>query len=179
MTTRVGYTGGTKANPTYRNLGDHTEAFQVVYDPKRISYADLLALFWKSHNPARRAYSRQYRAAIFVHDETQRKAALGTLSEVANRIGKTVLTPILPLERFYRAEDYHQKYYLRGDRRLASAFLRLYPEGKAFADATATARVNAALAGYGSPEAFDRALAGLDLPEGAKARLRRLRARLK
>ena len=73
--TRVGYTGGRKLNPTYYSLGDHTESFQVDYDPTQISYQQLLDIFWDSHNPTRGAWSRQYRAAIFVHNEAQTQLA--------------------------------------------------------------------------------------------------------
>ena len=73
--TRVGYTGGTLENPTYHHLGDHTESVQVDYDPARIDYAALLDAFWQGHNPAASSFSRQYMAAVFYHDETQRQLA--------------------------------------------------------------------------------------------------------
>ena len=73
--TRVGYTGGNKENPTYRTLGDHTESIEVDYDPGIISYADLLKVFWRSHDPGSRSWSRQYIAAIFYHNEEQKKQA--------------------------------------------------------------------------------------------------------
>ena len=73
--TRVGYAGGTKENPTYTSLGDHSEAIRIDYDPTRISYAELLEIFWQSHNCTSRAYSRQYMSIILYHDEEQRKLA--------------------------------------------------------------------------------------------------------
>ena len=74
--TRVGYAGGLMDAPTYRNIGDHTETVQVDYDPRQISYAQLLDIFWKSHQPTRSSWSEQYKNAIFYHNEDQEKIAL-------------------------------------------------------------------------------------------------------
>ncbi|MDZ7761250.1 MAG: peptide-methionine (S)-S-oxide reductase [Desulfovermiculus sp.] len=65
--TRVGYSGGKKPNPTYHDLGDHTETLQVDYDPEAVSYPKLLEVFWESHSPEQSALSRQYMAAVFYH----------------------------------------------------------------------------------------------------------------
>jgi len=67
--TRVGYTGGSTKNPTYHSLGDHTETVQIDYDPTQISFEELLDVFWDSHRPTQRAWSRQYMAAVFFHNE--------------------------------------------------------------------------------------------------------------
>ena len=75
MRTRVGYSGGTKENPTYHDLGDHTETVQIDYDPTRVSYDKLLEIFWKSHNPRYQSRSRQYMIAVFYQDAEQKKRA--------------------------------------------------------------------------------------------------------
>ena len=73
--THVGYTGGTTENPTYHNLDGHTEAVQIEYDPSRISYQELLDVFWGGHNPTQPAWSRQYASIVFYHDEEQKRLA--------------------------------------------------------------------------------------------------------
>jgi methionine-S-sulfoxide reductase len=107
--TRVGYAGGTTPDPTYHRLGDHSECIEVDYDADVITYEDLLAVFWASHDARARAYSRQYRSAILVRDEEQRAAAGRSKAAIESRLGP-VSTAIETLDRFYLAEDYHQKF---------------------------------------------------------------------
>jgi methionine-S-sulfoxide reductase len=151
--TRVGYAGGTQDNPTYHSLGDHTETLQIDYDPSKLSYAQLLDVFWESHHPEHRAWSQQYKAAVFYHDEEQKRLAMESkrIREQGTR-GGPIYTEILPLGRFYRAEDYHQKYRLRRDSELMRALRRFYPDSRDFVDSTAAARINGYLAGNGSLE---------------------------
>lgn len=122
-----GYTGGETKNPTYREVcaGDtgHAEAIQIVFDPQKISYADLLAVFWKAHDPTQlnrqgADVGTQYRSAIFTHSDAQKTAAEAS-KEAANRSGyfaKLIVTEITPAAEFYPAENYHQDYY-RANRR--------------------------------------------------------------
>ena len=70
----MGYAGGKKSNPTYHDLGDHTETLQIDFDPDVITYDELLEIFWASHNPGRKSWSRQYMAAVFYHNHKQKKA---------------------------------------------------------------------------------------------------------
>jgi len=117
-----GYTGGSKENPTYEEVSSgrtgHAEAVQVVYDPAKISYERLLNVYWRNVDPTDRTgqfcdRGSQYRPAIFVHDETQRK--LAEASKAA--LGKTkpfaapVVVDIVPASAFWPAEEYHQKYH--------------------------------------------------------------------
>ena len=74
--TRVGYTGGTTVDPTYHDLGDHSETIQIDYDPTQVSYQALLDVFWNSHNPTTRSWSRQYASAVFYHSDEQKKLAM-------------------------------------------------------------------------------------------------------
>jgi methionine-S-sulfoxide reductase len=112
--TRVGYSGGQEKDPTYRSIGDHSETIQIDYDPARISYKKLLFIFWQSHDPTYHAWSRQYMSAIFYHNDEQRKLALETRTFEEKQRNKKIQTEILPFAKFYLAEDYHQKYQLRG-----------------------------------------------------------------
>jgi peptide-methionine (S)-S-oxide reductase len=119
--TRVGYTGGDVENPTYElvcsDRTGHAEAVEVTYDPDRVSYDDLLDIFWSNHNPTTRDrqgfdIGSQYRSAIFVHSREQEAAARASKDrlEAEGRFRKPIVTEIQPAPEFYEAEDYHQQY---------------------------------------------------------------------
>ena len=166
--TRVGYTGGNKENPTYRALGDHTESIEVDYDPGIISYEDLLKIFWRSHDPGSRSWSRQYMSAIFYHNEEQKKLALESRKREEAKTGGKMYTEIAPASRFYRAEDYHQKYYLRQRPELIRELKAIYPSNEDFQDSTVAARLNGYLAVKGSYAAIQAELGDLLPPEESR-----------
>ncbi len=147
--TRVGYAGGTKENPTYYSLGDHSETIQIDYDPTQISYKQLLDVFWASHNPIYEPWSRQYMSIIFYHNEEQKRLATETKESEEARLGRDIFTEIVPFSKFYLAEDYHQKYYLRRESALMEEFSAIYPATEDFIASTAAARVNGYVGGYG------------------------------
>ena len=167
----MGYAGGAKENPTYHNLGDHTETLQVDYDPSKISYAQLLELFWEEHDPTSRSWSPQYKAVVFAHDEEQKRLAEESRARVAEKIGKTVHTEVLPYGRFYAAEDYHQKYYLRGHRQILRQFQQHYPRAADLMNSTAAARVNGYIGGYGTAAAYKADIDRLGLSAAAREEL--------
>lgn len=117
-----GYAGGEVENPTYPQVcagtTGHAETVQVEYDPAEISYAELLEVFWKTHDPTTPGrqgndVGPQYRSVIFYHNEDQRELA-EEYRDRLNRAGawdSPIVTEIQPLKNFYRAEDYHQNYY--------------------------------------------------------------------
>ena len=117
-----GYTGGHKDNPTYDEVSSgatgHAEAVQVIYDPSITTYSELINIYWRQINPTD-AYGQfvdrgtQYRTAIYYHTEEQKRIAEKSKQDLdkSGRYQKPVFTEILPAERFYRAEDYHQDYY--------------------------------------------------------------------
>jgi methionine-S-sulfoxide reductase len=166
----VGYAGGTLANPTYHNLGNHTESFQVDFDPSVISYEKLLDLFWESHNPCDKGYSRQYMSAVFAANDEQKRAAIDSKARLEKKMGKTVKTPILPLGTFTLAEDYHQKYYLRQSP-LAREFQAIYPDLASFTASTAAARANGYLAGDGDPDQLKSEIDKLGLSDEGRTYL--------
>ena len=109
-----GYAGGALANPTYRNHEGHTEAVRVVYDPARVTYAQLLRHFWRHHDPLDAGgqfcdRGPSYVSAIFV-TEAQRAAAEAAKTETERTLGRAVATPIRPASQFWPAEGYHQDY---------------------------------------------------------------------
>jgi peptide-methionine (S)-S-oxide reductase len=122
-TTAVGYAGGTTPNPTYEEvcsgMTGHTEAVLVVYDPTQISYEQLLALFWESHDPTQgmrqgNDVGTQYRSAIYTYDVAQQVAAEASKAAYEKRLlaagHGSITTEIATAPPFYYAEDYHQQY---------------------------------------------------------------------
>jgi peptide-methionine (S)-S-oxide reductase len=170
----VGYAGGTTRKPTYENIGDHSEAVEIEFDPTRISYQDLLAVFWQAHDPAYRSISRQYRAAVFWQGDEQHRLAELSRARAAAGIGREVATALEPLRGFTPAEDYHQKYYLRSVKPVAAAFRRHYPVERELAASTAAARVNGYVGGHGGPERLAAEIDSLGLEGEARQALERL-----
>lgn len=177
MRTRVGYAGGTKADPTYYALGDHTETIQMDYDPAVISYERLLAVFWDSHDPAEPAWSRQYMSILFPHDEEQKRLAEASKARESARLGKKILTEIRPAGVFYRAEEEHQKHLLRFEREIDRELRAFYPAFDAYVDSTAVARINGYLGGYGTTAELQQDLPGFGLSPQTAERLAKLVAR--
>jgi peptide methionine sulfoxide reductase msrA/msrB len=120
--TRVGYTGGDFKDPTYEDVCSdktgHAEAVEVVYDPAKISYSELLALFWSIHDPTTPDQQgpdigSQYRSAIFFHTDEQERLALASKEELeqSGRLKYKIVTEIVKAGEFYPAEEYHQEYF--------------------------------------------------------------------
>ena len=133
--------------PTYRELGSHAEAIQVVYDPSIIDYERLLGVFWAKHRPVSEAWSTQYRSAIFVRDDGERALAKSSLDARAAELGMPLYTAIEPLGVFWPAEDYHQKYRLRRHAGVVESLERRH--GERWIDSTAAARLNGLFGGHG------------------------------
>lgn len=117
-----GYTGGHKANPTYEEVSSgmtgHLEAVQITFDPSKISYSEILDLFWRQINPTDSGgqfvdRGRQYRTAIFYHNEEQKALAERSKAELnkSGRYKDPIVTEIIKASDFYKAEEYHQDYY--------------------------------------------------------------------
>ena len=121
VSTAVGYSGGTLENPTYQDVCSdrtgHAEVVEVVYDPSVVSYDALLEVFWGNHDPTtlnRQGpdVGTQYRSVIFYHNEAQKAAAEISMQNLRNsgQYKKAIVTEIKPAAKFYRAEEYHQRY---------------------------------------------------------------------
>ena len=120
ISTISGYTGGTKTNPTYEQVSagatGHTEAVEITYDPKKISYEKLLDVFWRNIDPLTADAQfcdsgSQYRSAIFYHDQNQKTLAESSKKRLQSRFKQPIVTEISRASEFYPAEDYHQDYY--------------------------------------------------------------------
>ena len=171
ISTVAGYTGGDEDGPSYRSLGGHTEALLVVYDPQRISYPELLEVFWSAHNPYHNTSMRQYRNVVFVADAEQRAAAEQAMRALEEHTGQSVRTDVESAGPFFAAEDYHQKYSLRRHGSLYRELSRLYPGEVEFLSSTATARINGTLGGHGSMEQLRREIDGFGLSAAGREEL--------
>lgn len=131
--TRVGYTGGDFKNPTYKDVctdsTGHAEAVEVEYDPARVSYGDLLNVFWDNHDPTQLNRQgpdsgTQYRSAIFYYSPEQEQEARAAKQDLekSRRFSRPIVTQIVPAASFYEAEDYHQQYLEK--RGLASCHIK-------------------------------------------------------
>ena len=131
--TEVGYEGGKLENPTYEDVCSHTtghaEVVEVTYDPERVSYEQLLDVFWAKHDPTqlnRQGWDigDQYRSVIFVHDEEQRAAAEASKEREHANWRRPIVTVVEPAQTFWPAEDYHQQYLEKRGRATCTAALR-------------------------------------------------------
>jgi peptide-methionine (S)-S-oxide reductase len=124
LETAVGYMGGSIDHPSYEQVcsgtTDHAEVVHVAFDPEIVSYETLLKLFWENHNPTTPNqqgpdFGTQYRSVIFTHTEAQKEAAQASKAtlEASGVWKKPIVTEIVPAQEFNRAEDYHQKYFLK------------------------------------------------------------------
>ena len=120
--TTVGYMGGSLDDPTYKDVctdkTGHAEVLQVEFDPSEVSYEELLKVFWSTHDPTtlnRQGpdIGTQYRSIIFFHDSEQEKLAKKSKEELdkSGKFGDKIVTDIVPASTFWKAEDYHQKYF--------------------------------------------------------------------
>jgi peptide-methionine (S)-S-oxide reductase len=155
-------------SPTYHNIGDHTETVQIDYDPNLTSYNQLLDIFWNNHEPTRRSRPGQYMKAVFYQNEQQRELAMASKAAVEKKIGGTVKTEIVPLHTFTMAEDYHQKFTLKGHKGLKKEMMRIYPRPQDLVDSTAAARLNGYVGGYGSREQLAKEIESLGLSAEAE-----------
>ena len=121
VSTAVGFSGGNYDNPSYHDVctgrTGHAEVVEVTYDPARVSYEDLLKVFWENHNPTtlnRQGWDvgTQYRSAIYFHNATQEAAARASKEQLekSGKYRKPIVTEVTPASTFYMAEDYHQQY---------------------------------------------------------------------
>ncbi len=133
LDTAVGYAGGSLEHPTYKEVctdrTGHAEAVEVDFDPAKVPYTDLLKVFWENHDPTQvnrqgPDWGTQYRSAIFFHNPQQEAAARASKEalEKAHCYSKPIATLIVPAEKFFEAEDYHQQYLEK--RGLASCHIK-------------------------------------------------------
>lgn len=127
ISTVVGYIGGKIKNPTYEQVcldrTGHAEAVQITFDSSKISYKQLLDIFWEAHDPTTMNrqgpdVGTQYRSSIFYHNEEQKKEALESKREWQKKLGNKIVTKIIKADEFYLAEEYHQNYLKKTGRNI-------------------------------------------------------------
>jgi peptide-methionine (S)-S-oxide reductase len=123
---------------------------QIDFDPEKISYRDLLDIFWSAHDPAAKSWSTQYRASLFYHNDKQKELAMETREGLQAKIKGEIFTDIKTFTGFYPAEDYHQKHALQHSYEFIREFKVMYPSFRDIVSSTAAARVNGYLGGYGT-----------------------------
>jgi peptide-methionine (S)-S-oxide reductase len=113
LETVVGYCGGQQADPTYTSIGDHTEAIRVTFDPRMLPLDEVYRIFWREHTPSPKAFGLQYRSAVFFHSPTQLQVASAVREQLKGDSPFSSELDQTDLEvagRFYRAEEYHQRF---------------------------------------------------------------------
>ncbi|XP_065090963.1 peptide methionine sulfoxide reductase-like [Ochlerotatus camptorhynchus] len=164
LQTRVGYAGGTTESPRSKHVGDHVEVIEIHFDPKQITYKELLELFWKNHEYRESArLKREYMTMIMYHTDEQRLLAEASKSEQQVQEGEElVVTEIVPESHLYPAENHNQKYRLQGHVDLAKG-LDLTPE--LLQTSHLAARLNGYLVGVGGLPQFEEEVGKLGLTE--------------
>ncbi|MCR8630242.1 peptide-methionine (S)-S-oxide reductase MsrA [Paenibacillus radicis (ex Xue et al. 2023)] len=152
--TRVGFAGGTKANPTYRQLGDHSETVEMDFDSGIIRLETILNMFWSSHNPINiNDYKgRQYRSLVLFRDQEQHRVIQDVMRNSVEQGNGMPDTEVAPYTSFYPAKERHQKYYLKRYPDAIDKLKALFPSDEALTNATLAARLNGLAKGYTNME---------------------------
>ncbi|MFE4573334.1 peptide-methionine (S)-S-oxide reductase MsrA [Paenibacillus chitinolyticus] len=152
--TRVGYAGGRTEQPTYREMGDHSETVELDFDPEDITFEDILDVFWNNHNPVNiNGYKgRQYLSLILYHNREQQEAVQAVISRRKKQGSTETETEVAPYSMFYPAEERHQKYYLKRFPDAIDKLGTLYPSHHELVNSTLAARLNGLAKGYTSLE---------------------------
>lgn len=143
--TSCGYAGGSEDNPTYRDIKDHTEVVRVEYDPNTIAYRDLVLHAMEFHSLESVNRKRQYDNIIFYNGQREKEVLYDAIKSRGHEV-ENVETRLEPLESYYYAEDYHQKYKLRSRNSLKNQFVNLYDE-KGFRHSSLATKMNAFVSG--------------------------------
>ncbi|MGI2327993.1 peptide-methionine (S)-S-oxide reductase MsrA [Planococcus sp. YIM B11945] len=172
MRTRVGFAGGTTENPTYRQMGDHTETVEVDFDPERLAYADILRIFWQNHYPNRDQYKgRQYISLLRFHSEQQKETIEQVKKDMEAALGEPIETDIAVFTAFTPAEERHQKYYLKRYPKALEQLEAFFPEPSMLVDSTFAARLNGFVKGYGTRDGLKQEITGWPIKDEYRQQL--------
>ncbi|MDF2958357.1 MAG: peptide methionine sulfoxide reductase [Paenibacillus sp.] len=150
LKTHVGYAGGTANHPTYRQMGDHSETVEINFDPGIITFEEILDVFWNHHNPnnINDYKGRQYMSLVLYRDMLQKEAVQQVIQRRKEQGKGEPETEVSPYSGFYRAEDRHQKYYLKRYPDAIEKLRTLYPSEDDLVNSTLAARLNGLAKGY-------------------------------
>lgn len=150
-------------------MGDHTEILQIDFLPNIISLEELLKLFWRNHNSNRGAYKgRQYISLLLYHSDEQKQTIFQVKEKLEEEWGEAFGTEIAPYHGFHRAEDYHQKYYLKRYPDAVVNLLELYGDEGSFVNSTLAAWLNGFVKGYGSLSTIKEEIQQWEMDEARK-----------
>lgn len=170
--TRVGYTGGTTKNPTYKTMGDHTETVEIDFDPTSVSFEEILLHFWHNHYPNRDQYKgQQYVSSLRYHNEQQLQMIEQVKIEMEQELGESIETEITLLDHFTLAEQRHQKYYLKRYPKALEQLQSLYSSEESLVDSTFAARMNGFVKGFGTRDQIVTEIQDWPLDENARQQL--------
>lgn len=161
--TEVGYAGGHKENPTYKEIGDHTETVRIHYNPDVITFKDMIRMFFNTQTCPDLNTAQQYRSIVFYQNEEEKDIALRVKKEIEEKNNQFYDTDILPYRNFYLAEEYHQKYYFKRAKKLFEEMLEIYPDLEDMAKSTAVGHMNGYIHGNGNSELLSREVDKLGL----------------
>ncbi len=153
------------------SIGDHLETLEVYYDSSKIAFENLLTIFEKNHNYIVRPNLLQYYSAIFYNNENEKELCLDWKKNKKEELKTEVLTRISPIEKFYYAEFYHQKYYVQLEPVIMSNLRSKFSTGNDLISSPLCHKLNAYLAGYGSLKELNKEIEDFNLSEDAKNRL--------
>ncbi|WP_433945101.1 peptide-methionine (S)-S-oxide reductase MsrA [Paenibacillus sp. SN-8-1] len=171
--TQTGYAGGTTDQPSYREMGDHSEMVQLDFDPEILSFEDILRIFWNNHNPVNiNDYKgRQYRSMVLYHNELQKDKAERVIRQCEGEGKAKPETEFSPCALFYPAEERHQKYYLHRYPNAVEKLSSIYPSHQELVNSTLAARLNGLAKGYTNLSQIKQEIAGWKADKEQKKRL--------
>ncbi len=174
--TRVGFAGGTTESPEYRKMGDHTETLQVIFDPKKVSFEEIIRIFWGNHTSTNRVSykERQYMSLLFYHSEKQKSIIEKVKKELENKRNEQIETEIEPFQGFTRAENRHQKHYLKRFVKASSLLRKQFSSEKEFTDSTLIARLNGFVKEYCTLNDIKEELEKWDIREESRDELHQI-----
>lgn len=178
LRTRVGFSGGTSLNPSYRKMGDHTETVEIDFDSSILSYEEILLHFWKNHYPNRDQYKgRQYISMIRFRGPEQERTVQKVKKRMEQELGEEIETDIAAFTEFTLAEERHQKYYLKRYPKAMEQLVPLYPNSELLNDSTFAARLNGFVKGFGNRQNLKSEITGWNIaPEYQEILINKLMA---
>ena len=174
LRTRVGYTGGQLTTPSYDNLGNHIEVFEVDYDPEKISYEDLVNYYFSAYDATERPFSRRVHSVIYYRNENEKTIAQGVKGSLEKTLGRGVFTEVDAMEDFYLAEAEEQLLYLKVETSIYHELTQIFPDYEQQLLSILASKLNGHIAGYGTEDSLEELLKASSLSEASQLRMRQI-----
>lgn len=176
LRTRVGYAGGNSTNPSYDNLGNHVEVFEVDYDPEILSYATMVELYFTTYDATARPFSQRVASVIYYRNKDEQVIAEQIKSSLEAASEEGIFTILRPIDTFYLAEEKHQLSYLKQEVSLYAELQVMFDEEDQLLLSILASKLNGFIAGYGHEEDFEHVLSKSSLSQASLDRLRTIRS---